>query len=299
MTPARFLLLGLALVAWCGIAAVHVHLAPAQRSQLEALRQRTTALERQLAELRLQQQSFARDLQLAEQQLSRLPPITVSIASPATEPREPAIAAWIARIKQLRDLAARHPEQMIPEMQLLGDDDWLRLGRTASFNSDDDRRQSLAALRTAAKSHFITRLSAAAQKFTLSDLTRIPKSALELAPHFDPPIDPAILQRYEIKTNPDTASRRPRWFVRETAAVDEDYDSRVRVEANGSHGANSGPLAWHDDYTDRLRRAHEAYHAAHAGAKPAGLAQLAPYIQPPLPPRAFEKLLQTERQRPR
>jgi hypothetical protein len=119
----------------------------------------------------------------------------------------------------------------------------------------------------------------------------------ELIPHIDPPINPAVLSRYEIVPQANPSSH-PKWRICEISAIDEEYDTRRSVGANGSHGwSGGGPLTWNADYASRVQRAYRAYSAARSGAEPAGFAQVVPYIDPPFPPPIVERLLKQERER--
>ncbi len=293
----RLLVLAAALVVGLGTAVVETRLIFAQRGQIRELTRQFADTTQQLAVLRHQRDGTARDLALAEQQLSRLPPIAVAIRGPATGARELGTDTWAARTRQLRALVADNSSQVVPEIQLLTDEDWMRVAQHAAFETDAQRRAALATLRTAAKEKFITRLSAAAQKWTLAEgLDKAPANVAELASRFEPPVDPAILQRYEIV--PARPSSRAGWQVREIAAIDEDYDNRYSVEATGSYGSSGrGPLTWNADYSSRVQRAYRAYATANPGVGATGIAQIVPYIDPPLPAPVIDKLLRAERER--
>lgn len=298
MKRLRLLLLAAALAAGLGTVVFETRLVSAQRAQRQLLARQIADTTHQLAALRRQRDGTARDLALAEQQLSRLPPVTLATGSSAAGARDPAAEAWLARTQQLHALVAENPTQCIPEMQLLTDEDWMRVAQHAAFETDTQRRAALAELRKAAKVKFIPGLASAAQKWTLAaGLDQTPASVAELAAHFESPVDPAMLQRYEIVPESRPSSR-VRWRAQEIAAIDEDYDTRYSVEANGSHGSSSGgPLTWNADYSSRVQRAFRAYAAANQDARPAGIAQVVPYIDPPIPATVIEKLLKAERER--
>jgi hypothetical protein len=187
----------------------------------------------------------------------------------------------------------------IPELELLLDEDWLRIARDAGFETDTQQRRALAALREAAKSRFVARLVPAVKKFTAADFTRTPTDLDEIAPHFDPPVDPAILARYEIKSNPPDSKSRSRWFIRDRVPADEDYDNRIRVESTGSFGTSSGLYAWNEELADQMKRAHQSFAAKKPGVRPANLAEVIPYAQPPFAPATVERLLRLDRERQR
>ncbi len=297
MTRPHFILFGAAFAALVGTGLYEARLISAQREQGQTLLRRTADLESQIADLGRQRATTARDLQLAEQQLTQLP---ASAATAADRTRDAEVKAWLARVKQLRQLSAAHPDRQIPEMGLLTDDDWLQVARQASFDTDDQRRQAFASLRTAAKRKFVAQLSAALPKFTKAFDGKLPATSLELAPYLEPPADAAMLQRYGMtQTGPATAADRSAWVMRELAPVDEDYDTRHTVNSGGGSGSSSAPAAWIEDFQQRMSRAFKAYADAHQGAQPSGIAQAVPFIAPPFPPATLEKLLKAERERPR
>lgn len=286
-----FLALGSAL------AVFETRLVSTQRAEQHAISTRLDEARLALARAQHQRDGLARDLALAEQQLTRASALTVPVHAPTAA--DQTVAAWHARAKQLRALAAAQPASLIPELKLLTDEDWLRVAQTAAFATDEQRRQALAALRTAAKRHFAALLSTALREFKAARANALPTSPLDLAPFLSAPADPAMLARYSIFHDGPTATTRDAWIIRETAAVDADSDSRHSVSPGGGYGSSSGLSAWQTDLAPRLQRARQAYTTANQGTQPTSIAQVVPFIDPPLPPATLEKLLQAERTRPR
>lgn len=296
MTRRRLLLL-LPLGALAATVALQALRLDRTRVQLAAARTQNASLQRELSLARRNQHTAERDLGAAETQLAQLAPAAPSPGAPSGLSADPLVASWLGRTRQLRALLERNPSHAIPELQHLTAEDWLRVAREAAFDTDEQRRQALAGLRHAAKLRLVPLLSPAAQQFTLAHLAGVPSTPADLAPYFTTPVASEILARYEIQTE-TSASSRSRWSLREKVPVDEDYDQRLRIESSGSHGTRSGPLAWHDDYAARLQNAYRTFTAAQPDTRrPPTLAQVVPYIQPPLPPATLEKLLQAERAR--
>ncbi len=271
-----------------------------RRTEQESLERSIATAERALAQLARQRAALARDLALAEQQLARIPPVRLPDDTSAGTGDDQVVAAWHARAVTLRALAAGTPAALIPEMKLLDDEDWLRVAQTAAFDTEAQRRQALAKLRTAAKVRFEVLLAETVARFKTAHGDRIPATALDLAPYLSPPADVAMLARYAVMNrDPYAQNSRDGWGLRESSAVDADYDSRHTVSSNRGRGSSSGFSAWIDDLTPRLRQARQAFAAANQGAQPTGISQVLPFIDPPLPPQAVEKLLEAERNRPR
>lgn len=150
--------------------------------------------------------------------------------------------AWMARWQTLHSLVTQHPEAAIPEFGLLSETDWLEVARVAQFDTPEHVRQTLAALRSAAKQRFAEQLSAALRKYVAVTAGRLPLGVDALAPYFNPPVDPSILQQYEVVRLADGhAPPAGVSFIRQRSVVDEDYDSRYGVDANGGIVASPPP----------------------------------------------------------
>ncbi len=289
-----------------------------QRTQLAASQQRTARLHEEVTTLDHAHAATLRELALAEKQaaeLSRSRP-TVTNSDPSGADTE--LARWIARVAQLKQIVAAHPEQTIPEMRLLGDDDWLRVTRKNKLDSVEGVREMFAALRTAAKDRYAVPLAEAVRQFNAAapaseivvprpgrggapgdggtmvmTIRQPPATAMALAPYLANPADADVLQRLEV------VNRGSGWILREPVPIDGEYDAGYRLFSNGgSSGVSPAPWAWFPaDIDERFGRANSAYRAAHNGLSPAaGLANTLPYFDPPLEPAIAEKILKAERE---
>lgn len=267
----------------------------AQKIQLQSLAARIADLSQQLTDVRSGHQSTAHELQLAETQLTQL---TTPLPATQAGPRDTEIQAWLARVTQLHKLLTADRSANIPECRLLTVEDWFTVALTAAFETDEQRRKALATLRTAAKRRFANQLSVALRKFMESHNNALPDALLDLAPYLTKRARSSIVPRYTIIHDVSPSTLRGGWIIREATAVDADYDSRLTVTP-GSTIFSPGPAAWIDDFAPRMHRAKQAYAAANPAALPLnpGLAQLAPFIAPPLAPATLEKLLRAERDR--
>ncbi len=196
--------------------------------------------------------------------------------------------------------SGERPDQRIPEMQFLAEEDWLRVAKDIQFDSDEATRRALAALRTAAAARFQPQLTSALRGFAKTPPEN-PPTILALQPFADPPIDPSLLARYELSK---TTEIPPRWKVQTKDPVDADYDTRHTVDVyvdNRGYGGGSAtaPTAWIPDFREQSMRAYQAYTKANNGTSAPNLAAALPYFDPPLAPAVLEKLLKAERARPR
>lgn len=266
-----------------------------QREEIRMLQQRADQRARDAATLRRQHDGTARELSMAELQLARLAPRSIDSGSA----RQMEIRAWLACLKRLKQLVTEKPEHSIPELRLLTDDDWLRVARRVELETDEHVRKALATLRDTAKGKFRSLLTRALMKFTKHFDGQLPPTTLALASYFEHPVEPAMLQRYEMIASGKVSDvgALGAWVIREAAPVDADYDGRFHVGAKGSGGILPGPGAWLPGFQENSRRAREDYAKAHNGMRPANLAQTLSYFDPPLEPATIERLLKAERER--
>jgi hypothetical protein len=204
-------------------------------------------------------------------------------------------------VKQLRRLFDERSDQRIPELQFLTDQDWLRVAKNVNFDSEESTRRALAAARDTAVNHFTQRLSEGLRKFAKAPNLDGSASILALMGFLTPPIDVAILDRYELsKISSTRLGGKVEWIVQNKAPIDVDYDSRVRISASevGSYASSSTPgvLGWIPDFQERMMSAAKDY-TAERKAPPADLTDILPYFRPPLDPITAEKALKAMRDR--
>lgn len=296
---ARSLLLAAAVLALAGGGIFQARVIVNQRVELQALQKLHTDTERLAAALRRTGDAIHAELKAAEQQLEALPAPTFLDAAMAA--REHETKAWLARVKQLKRLFEERPDQCIPEMQWLTDEDWLRVAKRASFADDHGTRKALGDLRNQAKEKFFKRAMLALRAFAKNANGEPPSSIMAFASSFETPVDAAILERYEIVKGDTYGGTKPgELTLREKRAVDEDYDSRWNATSNGqNYGRTSlgAPYAWIPDFWERTARAYRAYAEAHGGDRPSGTTQALPYFDPPIDPIKAALLVRFERER--
>jgi hypothetical protein len=271
-----------------------------QREQAQSSRREVARLEMQLAAQRREYDATTRELTLAERQLAELSGPTNPALSEIERAREAEIGAWLARVKRLKQLFVQRPDQRIPEMRLLTDDDWLRLSKRLELDNEANIRKALAAARSAAKSRLAASLVKALPKFAQASGGEPPATVMALAPYLENPADAEFLPHLEV-TSVNRSAESARygilgWAIQEKTAVDADYDGRYCVNPNGGTAIFSAPQAWIPDFMDRQQRAYRDFSAANKGVAPVGMEQVLPYFNPPLDPAITEKLLKAERE---
>ena len=94
-------------------------------------------------------------------------------------------------------------------------------------------------LRVAGETHFVdSQLQPALKIYVQANHGQFPANLAQLQPFFKPPVDGAILQRYEIVPHEKVPEAHwgGAWVVTQKSPVDKDYDRRVVVGAEGGWG---------------------------------------------------------------
>ena len=292
MTTTHLLLLTSGFAVSLGALLYELRVGASQSVELERLRSRQTSL------LEQEQATLAQTRAVQEQRRAA----EAANAQPASiDPNNPAavVDAWLARVQRLKALLAQRPELTIPELELLTPADWLQVTREAGPDDERTLRKTLAALRAAGKDHLVFPLSFAMRKYLELNQGELPPSTLALATYLPSPVNATILQRYEMirSGNVKEVGNRTQAVLREKAPIDEEYDMRLQIDANGVQGRPAGITAWIEGYSDRYSKAREEYKRTHNGTTSTDLSQLAPLMQPPLTPTQLEMVLRRERER--
>jgi RNA polymerase sigma factor (sigma-70 family) len=265
MTTTQKVLLTASLAALAVGAGIHEsHVVSGLRSQLQAAREQQDPLAADLQDARRQRDAAANQLQLAENQiqqlrrdaaevpklrgeLARLRNAATSLAQSKAansrqdnDPTESMAKAWAAQVKQLKQRLDQWPARKIPELQLVTDQDWFdAVGQSNSLESDADFRQALDRLRRTAKNKFAPMVQDAFKKYTDANDGQLPADLSQLQPFLDPSVDGAMLQRYQLLQTGklgDVPPNQP--LITESAAVDDQFDTRYFIMINGTAVAN-------------------------------------------------------------
>lgn len=157
--------------------------------QMSISRERVAALEKEASAARAREQILRGERNELVRRLASAP------AANGTALRAPGGGTVMPdRATLLKQLLATMPERWIPELALLTDEDWLRAAEQDRWETEFEQREAFSTLRQRAKTKFVRQLQAAAK----AQGGPFPSEMSQLLPYFDPPIDPTILQRYEI-----------------------------------------------------------------------------------------------------
>ena len=207
-------------------------------------------------------------------------------------PNDPAIEATASqlagRATRLKQRLEQMPNLKIPELQFLKEKDWLdAVSNLKQLDTEEDFRNALNNLRRNAKSEFGVKLQKSLRQFTKANGGVLPSELSQLQPYFDPPVDAALLSRYQLLQTGRLADLdHDQRLVAEVAPpVDDEYDSRFEFGLNGtdSHSVNK--------MQEAMETAATAYANANNGLLPRDATQVAPYLQQPIDPVRVQKFL--------
>jgi RNA polymerase sigma factor (sigma-70 family) len=209
----------------------------------------------------------------------------------ANSGHDPSIQATLqtlaARATQLKRHLEQAPHTRIPELQLVTDKEWIDAVAKNDLENDAHVRQALSSLRSSAKGIFGKMLQKALKQYTEANGGMLPADISQLQPYLNPPVDPSMLQRYQLVQSgnlADTSPNNP--LIAEVAPpVDEDYDTRFDFRLNGSSSrsvSRSGEL---------LQAAAEAYAGANNGLLPRAPGDLLPYLRETVDATRIQKFL--------
>lgn len=264
------------------------------RRRADAVRHGLSTLTAQAEEMRRERDRLNAQADSAQRELAALAATVGESRGDSAVDSE--LQPWLGRLKQLKQLFAHRPDQRIPELQFLNEGDWLWIAKIQKLDTEEQVREALAKARNDARWIFARRMVDALSQYKKAFNNELPPTTLALAPYFTPPIDPRILQRYEMVASGKVQSGRGGAIVaiREKTPIDPEYDNRVRVNANGGMSSGS-PLDWVPGYSERRLEAYHKYANDNSGASPQDMASLLPYFSPPLDGATREKVLRVER----
>jgi len=198
-------------------------------NRLAMFQQENEQLRQNMAEL-LKLRGEVAQLRATKQQLAQ----SKTTSSDTNDPFAQYIQTLTARAAELNQHLEQMPDKKIPELQLLGVDDWLKAAQDAKFDTDADVRKALSKLRSLAKGRL--RMDQALGYFARANNGQLPNGISQLKPYLksalkdldDATID-SILERYTLLHTGKLSDLPPKeWLVVEKAPVDKDYDSRAK-----------------------------------------------------------------------
>lgn len=203
--------------------------------------------------------------------------------------------SWFAREDRLKQVVEQYPNEKIPDLQLLSEQDWLNAAKDAKFDTDKNIQRTLAGLRNAARYKFAQIAFDAVKKYIAANSDQFPKALNQLQPYFDTPISDAILSRWGIM--PQSAFPNQEmggdWVIAVRDPVDRELDSSI-VIGRGGYGSSDYQSVDVQKALTILEPALKAYSADHNGDQAGSPAQIQPYLTTPEQQAAFRTLMQRQ-----
>ena len=160
-----------------------------------------------------------------------------AIAEVVNDPAFQKAQIWVAKVKKIREQFELHPEQKIPEMQFLKEEDWLDHARHADVDTANGMRIALSNIRASASGLFTEKFELALDAYMAANQQQLPATASQVAGYFNPPLQDtdAIFSRYVpaasdssiasmIAMNPSMTNL---LFVQDKSTVVDPIDQRV------------------------------------------------------------------------
>jgi len=282
MTTTQKILVAATLAIALGTGLYEARVISRQNAELQALRDNS---ERELRSLRAERDDRARQLAAALQQLEAERAKVANALASSDPAMESALDSWLHNVTLLKQLLEKMPDKKIPELQFATAQDWLDAARDVKTDSDLDVRRALSTLRRLAKNRLISPLSTAFKRYLDANNNQPPSDATQLAPYFEAPIDPAILQRYgaippeQNKGFPVEIGGNEKWILWEKAPVDDYYDTSIFFGTHGGVGLRNV-----SKFGDEVNAAIKAFQSANPGQRPTDPAQIAPYLHSSIDP---------------
>lgn len=273
MTTTQKILVAAALTVALGTDLYEGRVIARQNAELQALRESS----------RRERNENARQLAAALQQLAaERTKVSHDLASldPVTEH---ALNDWLQKVARLKQCFEQMPDKKIPELQLLQERDWLDAANVY-LGSAMNERQALSKLRRLAKERMEGPLSTALQRYLKANHNQPPNDGMQLAPFFETPVDPAILQRYGPPSAEQSKHMPPlpngeRWLLGEKATVDDYYDNMMLIGSDGTCGFRD-----FNKFEEEVQAAIKAFTDANNSHLPTEPSQLAPYLHSKIDP---------------
>ncbi len=270
--------------------------------QVKALQQRQAPLAQQIQQLQRERDEATNRLAAlrAENEQAQLGKNTAELLklrnqvtllqNSATDPSDLAAKDLVARVNKLKQRLEQSPNAGIPELQLLDEKDWLTAVRGWNLDTEADYRKALSGLRGIAEQTFANSAQGAIAKFARANDKQFPSDLLQLQPYFDPPMDPAILQRWEIlpagATIPGIGNEGP--LITQKAPVDALLDRRFAVFSGGFGSTDF----LNSEVQNVMQPVYQAFTAANNGTYQGDPAQLLPFATTSEQQAAVQKLIQ-------
>ncbi len=266
-----------------------------QNRLIRMQQRRLTALEQQLNITRAQIRQLTSERIRLTARLNAAQSYGDMEVTASENPTEKSLKSWLARVDQLKQRFEDHPDQKIPDLKFMTDEDWLNAARE-NLDTEKDYRRALAAMRNAAWGHSASYIvQPALRKYADANGGAYPTDISQLQPYLSDRNDLAILQEFEVV--PQFAVNihvGEKTVLAQRRQIDPENDAIFVV---GTHGMGSaGPSPSNETSIVPLI---DAFTEANNGALPTDPSQLLPYAITPDQQRGIQNAIVRSSARPR
>jgi hypothetical protein len=253
MTTIQKTVIATAFVATIGTGIFEAHQNSQLRDQVQMLQQQQAPLAAQIQQLQRERDDatnqlaglLAENAQLKsnsnENELLKLrgevTQLKTAEEEKTSDPTEAAAKALVAKVNQLKQRLEQMPGQSIPELQYLSVQDWLReAGFFGNIMTDEDFDRAFAELRSSAKQRFAYSMGAALDDYIAANNGQLPNDISDLKSYFSPPVDDALLQRYQLTQTGNLSDvSKSDSLIKEKSPVNDQHDTLITIGAFGYH----------------------------------------------------------------
>ena len=302
MTTMQKAIITAMLVAAVGAGVYEARQSSQLREQIQARQRQQAPLTEQLRQLQRERDDATNRLTLlaaevatlkrTPAELLKLRGEVTRLRADANDPADTAAKALLARVNKLKQRLEETPDAKIPELQLLTEQDWLKVAGER-LDTDADYRRAFAELRSAGEQKFGTMLQPVLKRYMQANDGHFPTDLAQLQSSFDSPVDDAILQRWNVvpaKTVP-TVQMGGDWIITQKAPVDDVFDMRSIIGPNG-YGSTDFLSS---EFGDAMIPVAKAFAAANNGKEPTDISQLLPYAATPDQQAAVQKMMERQK----
>lgn len=257
------------------------------RDQVQTLQQRQVVLMDQIKQLQQERDEGTNRLATMAEEIVRLKNNSTELLklraevmrlrqaataqSQTFDPDESTAKEWLKRVNLVKAKFEDWPDKKIPELEFLGDYDWLQIarGRDVENFSETTWRHTMAELRLTAKGHLAHRLGDALQSYIADHAGQLPAQLSDLCSYYEvyvgqpAELKPLILERYRLVQSGSVANLPFTDVVIEekAAPVDSEYDTHFQFTAYGycyksvsEKVTDLGPGSGTFRYMDKIRK---------------------------------------------
>jgi len=280
-----------ALVLLVGAGIYQANAAYRERADTQRLLQHSNTLAAEARSLHAERDQAASRLAAVEKQIDGRLAKPTAPASGTDAAMEAQAMTWLTNLNRMKALLTERPSLGIPELQLLRDQDWFGVvAEGVKLDTDADIRRAFQYLRTAAVGLAVPKIRAALNGYVKAHDGALPDEPRQLLPHFDPPVDAAILDRYQMLQTGKVSAISDRisdsGLMREKATADVEYDAFWTF---GMGGFNRLAAMTHN-----VSEGQKAFAKANGGQQATTAEQLTAYLPWPVERHALEAHLKRQ-----